>query len=263
MKDNQTLRLINNRKSLRVYQDKALSAEEINTIINGAQRAPTAGNMMLYSILEVSDPINKEKLAQLCDHQSFIAKAPLLLIFLADAQRWNDYFAYSQVPQFCEKNNLNYEHPQEADFLLACCDALIAAQNAVITAESIGIGSCYIGDIMENIEILRQLFHLPSLVFPITMLCFGHYHKKYLSQKPRSRFAQKFIHFKDHYERISSHGFQEMFQHLEHGNTDRYLKNAKNFGQHTYLRKTDAPFKKEMNRSVKVALQNWLHELEE
>ena len=57
---------------------------------------------------------------------------------------------------------------------LACCDALIAAQTAVIAAESLGIGTCYIGDIMENYEEHEELFGLPKYVFPIRLICFGY-----------------------------------------------------------------------------------------
>ena len=57
--------------------------------------------------------------------------------------------------------------------MLACCDALIAAQNAVIAAESLGIGSCYIGDIMEQAETHAELLGLPRYTFPVAMLCFG------------------------------------------------------------------------------------------
>ncbi|MEX1329519.1 MAG: nitroreductase family protein [Desulfobacterales bacterium] len=57
--------------------------------------------------------------------------------------------------------------------LLVCCDALIAAQTAVIAAESLGVGSCYIGEIMENYEEHKELFGLPKYVFLISLICFG------------------------------------------------------------------------------------------
>jgi len=146
---------------------------------------------------------------------------------------------------------------RESDLLLACCDALIAAQTAAIAAESIGIGSCYIGDVMENIEIHREMFDLPRYVFPITMLCFGYFKESYLTQSPKPRFQQKFIHFQDKYQTITPDGFKEMYAHLENVEGRTYLKNAENFGQHNYLRKTGADFTKEMRRSVQVALKDW------
>lgn len=256
---NETLNLIANRKSLRVYEQPDLSTEEIDTIIRMSMRAPTAGNMMMYSILEVTDQEVKERLVETCDHQPFIARAPLVLIYLADMQRWYDYYVISGVPEYCANHHMDFEPPRESDLLLACCDALIAAQTAVIAAESMGIGSCYIGDIMEQYEIHRQMFNLPDLVFPITMLCFGRFKSSYLKQKPRSRFNREHIHFKDQYRRQSRDQLRKMFDHLELGeNHESYLKDAENFAQHHYLRKTGAEFSKEMRRSVSAAMKQWL-----
>ena len=133
---NQVIEVIHNRKSVRAYEDKPLPEDVRDMILKSAMRAPTAGNMMLYSIIEVSDQETKNKLVETCDNQPFIAEAPLVLIFLADYQRWVDYFKISGVEQFCEENGTSMVKPEEGDLFLACCDALIAAQTAVIVAES-------------------------------------------------------------------------------------------------------------------------------
>ena len=254
---NSTLKLIENRRSIRAYSKKELTQEEINTIIHGAMRAPTAGNMMMYSILQITDQDMKNKLVKTCDNQPHIAKAPLVLIFLADMQRWWDYFLISKVPELCEEIGKKFQTPQESDLLLASCDALIAAQNAVITAESLGIGSCYIGDIMENYEIHQEMFNLPKWVFPIAMLCFGYPRgdKEKIPLTPR--FPQKFIHFKNKYQRLNEQDLTEMFQD---SNRKIIEKNAENMGQEVYLRKTGANFSIEMRRSVKAAIKKWLSE---
>ena len=252
---NQTLEIIKNRRTIRAYKPIPLSQEEIDTIVYGAMRAPTAGNMMLYSIIQVTEQKNKEKLAITCDNQPHIAKSPLVLIFLADMQRWWDYFQFSKVSNLCKEMGIKFETPQESDLLLACCDALIAAQNAVITAESLGIGSCYIGDIMENIEIHREMFNLPKWVFPITMVCFG-YPKGEKEKIPlKERFPKKFIHFIDNYNRLTKENFTEMFHNV---NRDFNIKFAKNLGQQFYFGKSGADFSKEMRRSVKVAIKDWV-----
>jgi FMN reductase (NADPH)/FMN reductase [NAD(P)H] len=84
--------------------------------------------MMHYSIIEVADQEKKNQLVKTCDNQPFIAKAPLVLLFLADLQRWYDFFEWSRVPEMCEARHIEYSTPQESDLLLACCDALVAAQ---------------------------------------------------------------------------------------------------------------------------------------
>jgi len=89
---NQTMELLLNRKSVRAYEGKDISKEVKDTILAATLRAPTAGNMMLYSIIEIKDQDAKDQLVKTCDNQPFIAKAPLVLLFLADYQRWYDYF---------------------------------------------------------------------------------------------------------------------------------------------------------------------------
>jgi len=251
---NETINIINNRRSLRSYDKRLISEDNKNLIINSAMRSPTAGNMMLYSILEVDDQKIKDKLVESCDNQPFIAKAPFVLLFLADYQRWMDYFSACDVDLYRIEENLPNRTPEEGDLLLACCDALIAAQTAVIAAESIGIGSCYIGDIMENYEFHKELFNLPKYTFPITMLCFG-YPKEKLSQKElKPRFSPQYIHFKNEYKRLSKDDFEEMYKSYE---LKRYNSKAVNFGQYMYSKKFVADFTIEMTRSVKKAIQEW------
>lgn len=260
MTTNPTLEILLNRKSVRAYEDRPIPEDVKQQIIHAAMRAPTAGNMMLYSIIEVTDPFIKEKLAESCDHQPFIARAPLVLLFLADWQRWYDYFELSGAEELCRRRGEPMHTPQEADLLLACCDALIAAQTAVIAAESLGIGSCYIGDIMERYEFHRDLFHLPRYVFPICLLCFGYPTQQQRERRPTERFAQEFIHFENQYKRLGPDEFAHMFAHMEkHMRRDPSLPAPyENIGQMMYLRKFAADFSIEMRRSVRAALSRWL-----
>ena len=256
---NETLKLIENRRSTRSYDPRQLTSQEKELIVNCAIRAPTAGNMMHYSMIEVVDQEKKDKLVETCDNQPFIAKAPFVLLFLADLHRWYDLFKYSGVPDYCKNHGEEYMTPQESDLLLASCDALIAAENAVIGAEALGIGSCYIGDIMEKIEVHREMFNLPKWVFPITLLCFGHPKNEKSSKKLTSRFPKEFVYFKDQYEPKSNLEFEKML--LDHFKIkdNKFLKDTQNIGQMVYLRKTGSDYAAEMRRSVKVALKDWLH----
>ena len=256
---NQTLNVIMKRRSTRVYSDDTITDEEKSTILEVTLRAPTGGNMMLYSIVEIGSQDLKDKLSETCDHQPFIAKAPWVLLYLADFQRQYDYFDYCEVPRLCRERNISYRTPEAADLMLACCDALIAAQTTVLAAESLGIGSCYIGDIMENYEAHRDLLQLPKYVFPIALLCLGRPARE-LSEKSRSsRFGREFIVYKNAYRRLSSEDFKRMYAPVEPppGETRRYFKDVENIGQSLYVRKTSADFSLEMVRSVKVMLENW------
>ena len=254
---NETLRVLDERRSLRGYDSREISEEHKKWILHCIFRAPTAGNMMHYSVIEVANQKMKDKLVTTCDNQPFIAKAPLVLLFLADLQRWYDLFEYSEVPQLCNERGIEYVTPKESDLLLASCDALVAAQNAVIAAESLGIGSCYIGDITENIETHRDMFDLPKWVFPIALVCFGYpLREDRESREKTPRFSEHFVYFKDKYKRVDTKEFEAEFAGRIK-NKEELLKDVANIGQFMYLRKTGSDFSAEMRRSVKVALQDW------
>lgn len=161
---NEVLRQLAARKSVRAYTDEPVTPEEKQAILQAAFDAPTAGCQQFYTILDITDQALKERLAELCDHQPFIAAAPLVLVFLADCRRWNQCYRAA---------GLDPRDPGPGDLLLAAADAVIAAQNAVTAAESLGLGSCYIGDVLEQCEAMREALALPPAVVPAAMVVFG------------------------------------------------------------------------------------------
>jgi nitroreductase len=256
---NQVMDVILKRKSIRVYEQKEVPPEVKAQMLQATLRAPTAGNLMLYSIVDVTDQAIKDKLAVTCDNQPFIAKAPIIWLFLADYQRWQDYFKVCGVEEICAQNDEPMRKPAEGDLFLACCDALIAAQTAVIAAESFGLGSCYIGDIMEQYETHKALFNLPSYVFPICMLCFGYPTEQQKKRQQTTRFDEKFIVFENQYKRLDQSQFNEMFRerHKVIFNQREEIKGAVNVGQVIYKRKFDSEYSLEMTRSVRLMLKEW------
>jgi nitroreductase len=257
---NQVMQVLLNRRSVRAYEEREISEEAKAEILRATLRAPTAGNMMLYSIVEVSDQSAKDTLARTCDNQPFIARAPLVLLFLADYQRWWDYFGVSGVEALVEGKGEPLRKPEEGDLMIACCDALIAAQTAVIAAESLGIGSCYIGDILENYETHRVLFDLPPYALPVCLVCFGYPAKQQQERPLTPRFDAEFIVFENRYRRLSESEFTEMYREREErlAATGDKGGGAANVGQLTYLRKFSADFTKELTRSVQAMLQTWV-----
>lgn len=186
---------------MRVFENKEIENEIKNEILNAAFEAPTAGAMMLYSILDITDEELKKKLSVTCDNQPFIAKASMVIIFLADYQRWYDSFCYEDC---------NPRKPGEGDILLACADAIIAAQNTVVAAESLGVGSCYIGDIIENCETVRELLELPDYVIPAAMVVYGYPEEAQRSRKKPVRFDREFIVSENKYHRLTKEEHEKM-----------------------------------------------------
>ena len=198
---NQVLQQLQERKSVRAYTDQPILPEEKNAILQAAVNAPTAGNQQLYTIIDVTSQDLKDTLAKTCDNQPFIAKAKMVLIFCADCQKWQDaYEAAGCQPRL----------PGAGDILLAVSDAMAAAENAVVAAHSLGIGSCYIGDIMERCEEHRTLLNLPAYVFPAAMLVFG-YPTEQQQQRPKpERMAMEHIVHENGYRHMDAQELEAM-----------------------------------------------------
>jgi len=238
---NNTIKELIERKSTRLFKDKEISKEDKELIIKGAINAPTAGNMQLYSILDITNQSIKDKLAVYCDNQGFISDSKLCLIFCADYYKWQKAFISA---------NLKPRKIEEGDLLLAMEDTIIAAQNSVVAAHSLGIGSCYIGDIMENAEEVIKLLQIPEHVYPACMLVFG-YPKTQMKEKPR-RMDNKYVVFENTYKKLDNDEIKEMLvpRTLPKG----YEEWIKAFME----RKHNSDFSKEMTRSAKVHINNFI-----
>ena len=95
--------VIKNRTSLRVYDDRMVEDQDLEKILEAASLAPTAGNQQLYSVIVIKSQETKDKLSESCDHQPFIAKAPVLLLFVSDQKKWFDYYQLEGCKEFSER----------------------------------------------------------------------------------------------------------------------------------------------------------------
>ena len=233
---------LSERKSVRVFEERTITQEEKNTILEAAVMAPTAGNQQLYTILDITDQSLKEELVKTCDNQPFIAKADMVLIFCADCRKWYDAFVHAG----CKPRT-----PGVGDLMLAVTDTAIAAQNAVTAAWSLGIGSCYIGDVMENCEKQRRLLKLPQYVFPAVMAVFGYPTQQQIDRQKPSRVEMRHIVHENGYRHMDGDELREMF--------------ASKAGQKPYeewmqafcARKFQSAFSQEMTRSVEKYLEDF------
>jgi len=231
------------RKSVRVFLDKEISLTDKELLLNCAIQAPTAGNLCLYTILDITDQAIKNELAILCDNQPFIAKAPLVLIFLADYQKY-----YELYKMTIEKE---VEKPKLGDLMLACADAIIAAQNTVVAAESLGIGSCYIGDIIERHDEVTSLLKLPDYTFPACMLVYGYPTLQQEEREKPRRFQARDLVYENEYKLKTAAQYEQMYK----GQNERY--DYKDVAKKVYGLKYDVDFRREMNNSTEKYLKKW------
>jgi nitroreductase len=242
---NEILKSLHERKSTRVFEERRISPADKARILDAAIQAPSAGNQALYTILDIEDQGLKDRLAVFCDNQPFIARAPMVLVFLADCQRWLDAYRLAKV----EARN-----PGAGDLVLACEDALVAAQNAVVAAESLGIGSCYIGDILENHERVVELLRLDGFVFPVTMLVLGYATEQQRNRLKPGRFDKKYLVQKDGYSRLEAEDLRNMFLDRHEGEAFDFEGYVGAFCKRKYM----SDFALELNRSVSKYLERYL-----
>lgn len=162
---NDVINLLKSHKSVRKYKNMPLEEEKIAAIISSAQAASTSSFMQAYTIIRVNDPKKREKLFSLAGNQSYIIECSLFLVFCADLNKLNIA---------CEMHNYEMAAGYTESFLIAAVDTALAAQNAIVAAESLGLGGVYIGGIRNNPEDVSDLLELPQGVFPLFGMCIGY-----------------------------------------------------------------------------------------
>lgn len=161
-----TYEMMMNRRSIRNFSDSKISDDIIDRLLEAANNAPSGGNIQPLSIILVEDKNKRNKLTEIVGHQPWVANAPLSMIFCID---------FNRVKQWAKIYNTEFKGEQSlSHFLIAYADILCAAQNIVILAESYGLGSVYIGSILESINEARDIFALPRYVLPLMILSLGY-----------------------------------------------------------------------------------------
>lgn len=242
---NKITELLKIRKSTRAFSKQPITKEIKDLIIESAFQAPTAGNQQLYTILDITDKELLHTLSILCDHQSFIETSQMCLVFLADCRRYMNVYKSAHVEDIRE--------PGTGDLLLSIADACIAAQNAVVASESLGIGSCYIGDVIENVEKMREALHLPEYVVPACMLVFGFPLEQAKTRKKPNRFQHEALVFENHYQDRTPEQIKEDFTIRANRDDYDFEKDIQAF----CARKYQSDFSKEMSRSADIYIKDF------
>lgn len=175
---NETIENLMLHRSVRAFTDQPLAAGTLELLIAAAQSASTSSNLQTWSVVAVEDPARKQRLSDLAGKQAFINSAPLFLVWIADLARLQTLGEQHGKPY----SSLDYFEMM----LVATIDSALAAQNAAIAAESLGLGTVYIGAIRNNIEAVAKELGLPTRSFATFGMCIGHPDPAQLSAiKPR------------------------------------------------------------------------------
>jgi nitroreductase len=162
---NPVIETILRHKSVRLFRDEPLPEGTLELIAAAAQSAASSSNLQTWSVIALQDPDHKADAATLCGDQDFIRKAPLFLVFCADLNRLTTISEQQGLPG----EGLEYFEM----FLMATIDASLAAQNAALAAESLGLGICYVGAARNKPRELSALLQLPPRVFALFGMAIG------------------------------------------------------------------------------------------
>ena len=256
-----TIDLLMKRRSTRSFLEKDIDKDIKLRIQEATLRAPTAGNQVFYSVIDVTDQKIKEKLAILCDNQPMIAKAPMVWLFIADVQKWEHLYHLAGSVELGKSKGIEERTPGAGDLFLAQADAFIAAQNAVIAAEAFGIGSCYIGDILENHEEIISLFNLPRYAAIATLVIFGYPKSNADLAYPAIRPPVDSVFMDNTYEEYTLERLNYSYGKQEERLREKKalpFDNTGNISDYYYFRKHTSDFMKEMNRSSALLYERWM-----
>ncbi|HEY1413858.1 MAG TPA: nitroreductase family protein, partial [Rhodopila sp.] len=160
---NDHLSLLLSHRSVRGYRPDALPVGTLETLIAAAQSAATSSNLQAWSVVAVTDPVKKAELAVVAANQKHIEQCPLFLVWVADTSRNRRLGAQEGVTL--------ETMPYQETFLVAAIDAALAAQNATVAAESLGLSCVFIGALRNNPVEVGRIVGLPEGAFGVFGMC--------------------------------------------------------------------------------------------
>ncbi len=162
---NDTIKLLKNHRSIRQFTVEPVGDEVLREIIDAAGWSATSNFVQAYTVIRVRNPQTRQQMAELAGSQTWVENSPVFLVFCADLKRNQAACAYE---------NMEMVSGYTEQFIIATVDVSLAAQNAMIAAESLGLGGVFIGGIRNNPEKVSELLNLPEQVYPVFGMCLGH-----------------------------------------------------------------------------------------
>ena len=159
------LDFLKQRRTIRQYTDKAIPADLMTELLTTAAQSSNTGNMQAYSVVVTTTNEIKAQLAPAHFNQPMETKAPAVLTFCADFNRFS---------KWCEQRNAMPGYDNFQSFMATAIDTMIFAQTFAVAAESAGLGICYLGTTTYNAGEIIEVLNLPKLVVPITTITVGY-----------------------------------------------------------------------------------------
>lgn len=179
-------------RSVRKYRTDPLPEGALETMVAAAQSASTSSNLHMWSVIAVTDPVIKSDLYRTSGHGNpFIEIAPVFLLWVADQSRNNS------ISKANGGSAIVHEHLDA--FVMATIDTALAAQNAALAAESLGLGTVYIGGMRNKSKEVADLLNLPNYSYVTFGMAVGYpAQEAYVRLRPRP--SQEVVLHRNYYE---------------------------------------------------------------
>lgn len=219
---NDHIALLLSHRSVRGYRGDALPDGTVETLVAAAQSAATSSNLQTWSVIAVTDPAVKAQLAKLANNQKHIEQCPVFFAWIADISR---------NARLAEQEGVTLEVlPYLETFLVAAIDAALAAQNATVAAESLGLSTVYIGALRNHPEEVARLLGLPQGAMAVFGMCVG-YAAPGVASEVKPRLPQSVVLHRERYgvpaeaaERAAYDGRMAVFSQRNEMTTDSWTK---------------------------------------
>jgi nitroreductase len=146
------------RRSVRSYLDKNVSAEKINELLEAARYAPSSGNIQNWSFIIIRDKKIKMELAEVALKQYWMVDAPVLIVVCNKVEKIRKFYGIRGELMYSIQN----------------CAA--ASQNILLKAYSLGLSTCWIGAFDE--DAVGRILGLPEDVKAEAMISVGYSDEK-------------------------------------------------------------------------------------
>ena len=198
---NETMRVLLERGSCRVFEDRNVDDALLGQVLEAGVQAASGGNIQPWSAIVIRNQETKDKLTDLNGGQKFISRAPVNILFCIDMHRMERWAELMVAPYTATSS---FRH-----FWISFQDTVIAAQNICTAADALGLGSVYVGTVLECFRELREMFGLPQVVFPVVLLSMGWPVKP---PAPRSKLPKSML---VHREKYRAPGDEELLEAMD------------------------------------------------
>ena len=233
------------RRSCRKFKAEKIDTKVLEDIVLKAAKAPTCGNMQLYTVIATQEEERIKKMASFHLNQPAATTAPIILTVCADFNRFT---------RWCHINKADAGYENFHSFVTALTDAVIFAQQIVTIAERMGYGTCYLGTVTYNAKEISELLELPDLVVPVAAIAIG---KPDSECEKTDRLPLDAIFHQETYKKFSDEEIKEVYRiHDENPENKKFIKenNKENLAQVF----AEIRYPREMNEKVSESFEEIL-----